>query len=70
MAYGGCRGENAGKDCTHRAWVTTDTAPVVDEAHEDEDDNHDYFDHGEPVFGFTVNPNVNKLHCEDGEDDD
>ena len=35
---------------THRAGVTTDAAPVVDEADEDEDDDHDNLDHGEPVL--------------------
>ena len=38
---------------THRSRVSTDAAPVVDEADEDEDDDHDDLDHGEPIFGFS-----------------
>ena len=39
--------------------MTTDTSPVVDEAYEDEDDNHDDLDHREPVLRFAWDDYVN-----------
>ena len=38
---------------TYGPRMSADAAPVVDEGDEDEDDDHENFDHREPVFGFS-----------------
>lgn len=40
---------------TYRSRVPLDTSPVKDEAHDNEEYDHDHFDHRKPVFGFTYN---------------
>ena len=39
--------------------MTADTSPVVNEAYEDEDDNHDDLNHREPVLRFAWGDYVN-----------
>ena len=35
------------------SWVVFYPAPVIDEAHDDKEDDHDHLDGRKPVFGFT-----------------
>ena len=42
--------------------MAVDASPVVDEADEDKDDDHNDLDHGEPVFGFAC-LGVRRLYC-------
>lgn len=38
---------------TYGPGMAVDSAPVVDQANNDEHDDEDDFDHGEPVLGFS-----------------
>ena len=43
--------------------MVLDTAPVVDEADDDEDNNEQDLDEREPVFTFTYEPNISIQSC-------